>query len=126
MSCGDVGSFAAKSSENTRLREQSSSVGHRATRKIFIKTTPHHRLADLVGDPFLATLVAVVQRSRELSAVSSQQSAVSSQQSPVTRLQVHHNRPINTHDTKQRALKLPHINTRHTKQRALKLPKMTG
>jgi hypothetical protein len=44
VSCGDVGSFAAKSSANTRHGFVLRIPARRALLQIFIKTTPHHRL----------------------------------------------------------------------------------
>jgi hypothetical protein len=61
VSCGDGGSFAAKSYENTRgLRSLGRpAFAPRAFLQIFIKTTPHHRLV-LVGDPWFAWIWALI------------------------------------------------------------------
>jgi hypothetical protein len=49
VSCGDVGSFAAKSFANTRPGSVLRIPARRALLQIFIKTTPHHRLLFFVA-----------------------------------------------------------------------------
>jgi hypothetical protein len=52
-----VGSFAAKSSANTRCGCLALIRFHRALLQIFIKTTPHHRLRAFVAFCFLRGFV---------------------------------------------------------------------